>query len=510
MDETKPNGDATSLGGLVRKGMRAVVTVQLASQVVSFVVLAMLFRQLGPDPFGLLGMVMPLLLLARMLGGLSLHVATVQRDQLSDAEASWLFWMQLGSATLAAIGFALVGNLLAWAYQVPAVRSLCYALAATLIANALGTHHVALLERQMAVGQVARYRLLALIAGGAAAILLAWRGWNVWAWVTQQYVELMVLAALAWWGHPFRPRWPKRLSAGGALFRFGSGYSLSGLLFFLAWNLDKVLLALALVAVPRGQALLGMYTQVFNLMMRPVYLVTTPLTSVMLPALSRASRQNGEFADLVASFYRLVGIVLLPCGIGLSLVADDAMRVLGGPEWGPAGRMLAALAPAISALGLVNIAGSVLAAAGQTRRLCWGALVVMVMMSQGYIAGIVLGRRFGGSPGDSAVGVAISFSVVLLIVLCVPYTRFVLSSSGASGARVWGSLRRPLLSALLMGLAVWVLRGALPESWGPLQRLGTSMLVGVAVYTLSAYRDCLWTLEYLGFIGAATRTDQET
>ena len=72
----------------MRKGMRAVVTVQLASQVVSFVVLAMLFRQLGPDPFGLLGMVMPLLLLARMLGGLSLHVATVQRDQLSDAEAS--------------------------------------------------------------------------------------------------------------------------------------------------------------------------------------------------------------------------------------------------------------------------------------------------------------------------------------------------------------------------------------------------------------------------------------
>ena len=61
-----------------------------------------------------------------------------------------------------------------------------------------------------------------------------------------------------------------------------------------------------------------------------------------------------------------------------------------------------------------------------------------------------------------------------------------------------------------MGLAVWALRGALPESWGPLQRLGTSMLVGVAVYALAAHRDCLWTLEYLGFFGAATRTDRET
>ena len=99
--------------------MRSVVAAQLASQLVSFVVLAVLFRQLGPDPFGLLGMVMPLLLLARMLGGLSLQVASVQRPDLSAAESSWLFWTQIALGGLVAVGFALSGHLLAWAFSSP-------------------------------------------------------------------------------------------------------------------------------------------------------------------------------------------------------------------------------------------------------------------------------------------------------------------------------------------------------------------------------------------------------
>ena len=488
------------MSGQVRRGMRAVVAAQLASQLVSFAVLAVLFRQLGPEPFGLLGMVMPLLLLSRLLGGLSLQVASVQRPELSDEESSWLFWTQVALGAVVAIGFALSGHLLAWAFSTPGLIALCYALSGTLLVNALAAQHLALLERQMAVGQVAKYRLMALLAGGIAAVWAAWQQAGVWALVAQQYVELSGLVVLAWWGHPFRPRWPKRISSSRALFLFGSGYSLSGLLFFLAWNLDKVVLAAMLGSAPGGRVVLGIYTQVFNLMMRPVYLVTTPVTSVMLPALSRASRQAGEFSELATSFYRLVGVLLFPCGVGLALVADDVMRILGGlPAWRPAGTILSLLAPAILALGWINIAGSVLAAAARTRHLCWCALVVLVVMLQGYVAGGFLGKRFGEFPEGPAIGMAVSFTLVSLVVLCVPYTRFVLRSSGASGRELWRLMKGSLLAALAMGMAVWALRTGFSAATSPFLRLGTSVLVGVLVYGVIARREIRWAYEFFGF-----------
>ena len=479
--------------------MRSVVAAQLASQLVSFVVLAVLFRQLGPLPFGLLGMVMPLLLLARMLGGLSLQVASVQRPELSTDESSWLFWTQVALGGLVAIGFACSGHLLAWAFSTPELIVLCYALSATLLIHAMGAQHLALLEREMAVGQVAKYRFVALFAGGSAAVLAAWQQYDIWALVVQQYVELSTLAALAWWSHPFRPSRPKKISSSRALVLFGSGYSLSGLVFFLAWNLDKVVLAVMLGAVPGGQRVLGIYTQAFNLMMRPVYLVTMPVSSVMLPALSRASRQSGEFSDLVVCFYRLVGIVLFPCGVGLALVADDVMRLLGGRQWIPAGTILSLLAPAILALGWINIAGSVLAAAARTRHLCWCALVVLVVMLQGYFAGGVLGKRFGVFPDGPAVGMAAAFTLVLLLVLWIPYTRFVLGSSGASFRRLWRGVRGSLLATLVMGFVVWALRGMLPETLSPPLRLVVLVLSGVVVYWFIARREVRWGYEFFGF-----------
>ena len=479
--------------------MRSVVAAQLASQLVSFVVLAVLFRQLGPDPFGLLGMVMPLLLLARMLGGLSLQVASVQRPDLSAAESSWLFWTQIALGGLVAVGFALSGHLLAWAFSSTELVVLCYALSATLLIHAMGAQHLALLEREMAVGQVAKYRFVALFAGGSAAVLAAWRQYDVWALVVQQYVELSTLAALAWWNHPFRPSWPKKIASSRALVLFGSGYSLSGLLFFLAWNLDKIVLAVMLGAVPGGQRVLGIYTQTFNLMMRPVYLVTMPVTSVMLPALSRASRRSGEFSDLVVSFYRLVAIVLFPCGAGLALVSEDVMGLLGGSQWIAGGTVLSLLAPAILALGWINIAGSVLAAAARTRHLCWCAFVVLVIMVQGYFAGGLLGKRFGTSPDGPAIGMAAAFSLVLLLVLWIPYTRFVLGSSGAPFRQLWNGIRGSLLATLVMGFVVWAIRGILPETMILHLRLVLLVLSGVVVYGFIARREVRWAYEFFGY-----------
>jgi hypothetical protein len=120
-------------------------------------------------------------------------------------------------------------------------------------------------------------------------------------------------------------------------------------------------------------------------------------------------------------------------------------------------------------------------------------------MLQGYFAGGVLGKRFGVFPDGPAVGMAAAFTLVLLLVLWIPYTRFVLGSSGASFRRLWRGVRGSLLATLVMGFVVWALRGMLPETLSPPLRLVVLVLSGVVVYWFIARREVRWGYEFFGF-----------
>ena len=171
--------------------------------------------------------------------------------------------------------------------------------------------------------------------------------------MAQQFTELTVLTLWCWMLEPWRPGWPGPAARLRRFFAFSSAYSLSQLVNYAALNLDKVMIPLALGAA--GDRLLGLYSQAFNLMMRPVGVLTSPLTGVMVAGLARARDNQAMRTELATKFFRLASVGLFPCAVGLALVAQDAMLVLGGQKWSDAGLLLACLAPSIVAQGLNNL-----------------------------------------------------------------------------------------------------------------------------------------------------------
>ncbi len=98
--------------GSLRRNTWIVVAAQAASQLVTLAVLAVLFRRLGVESFGLLGMVTPLLLLVRIFVASGLDVAAVQRAELSDRQVSSLFWINQGLGLTMAAAIAAAAPLL--------------------------------------------------------------------------------------------------------------------------------------------------------------------------------------------------------------------------------------------------------------------------------------------------------------------------------------------------------------------------------------------------------------
>jgi PST family polysaccharide transporter len=424
--------------------------------------------------------------LVRIFVSSGLDVATIQRVELSDRQVSALFWINQGLGLAMAAAVAAASPLLVWFYGKDKLLPLTLALAGTSIVNALSTQHQALLQRRLRLGLLALIRLAALSLGGVAGIVAALAGRGIWALVAQQYVELGGLAALAWWVEPWRPGLVLRGSAGG-LVRFGGYYTLSSLMFYLVGNVDRILVGYTL-----GAGGLGLYGQARNLMLKPVGIVLTPLTSIMLPALSRAAHDHRLYVRLLLGFFRFIALTMLPAAVGLAIVAPEAMRVLGGRQWAAAGPVLAILALALLVQGFFDALGSVFASAGRADRLAYASMAVALVLSASFAMGFIFGRRMG----EPLRGMALGYSASMLFLVFPCYLAFALRTVGVAYCDWLGQLFPAAPAAGLMGLVVALCHGLLGVVWrlpDP-ALLATEVLLGATVYLLLVRRDIAWLL----------------
>ncbi len=485
---------SADLPAAVRRGIPWIIVGQIASQVISLLAIAALFRLVAPEAFGLFGMALPWIVLPRMLATLGLSAAGVQQPTFASEQRDTLFWLQASMGIAFSCLAALLAPLASYLYQAPAVASLIVTLAPTVFIASLGATHQAILERQLQIARVTMVRLAGQLLGAMAAVCVAWYDGQQSALVVQQYGELLTLAISAWVAHPWWPGWPKRWSGAGQLLNFSGFYSLSSLLFALTQSADKLLLGLWLGSSIDGQAMIGAYQQAYNLMMRPVALVITPISGVLLPALSRAAHDRRQFAELATAAFRLAALLLLPCSIGLFVVANEVMDTLGGASRQTTAILLAALAPAIFAQGWINLCGSALAARGQTKLLAFMALMVLIVTLQALAAGYWFGLQIPSFAEVPAYGVAWGLTVATLLLLA-PYVWTMLRATDLSPIVFFVMLVRPLRNSLLMGLIVLLVRSQLPLDWPAAVRLVVLMLVGMVSYVVLSGPDRVWLIK---------------
>ncbi len=492
--ESETGARGARLKQSVRRGARVALAAQVASQLISLLVLATLYRRLSLTDYGLFGVVVPVLMLVRNLTTLGLGATAVQREEMSAETSTSLFWWNvwIGAATM--ILTACAAPLVAWAYADASAGRITFYLSGASFLASLGTQHQALLERAMNWKALALVRLAAQAGAGFAAVQLALRGAGVWSLVAQQYIEVGVTTALCWWAAGWRPGPPRRHPDSRQLLGFGSHFAGAGLMFFLAGNVDKLLLGALLKA--DGRVAAGYYTQAFNFMMRPVYLLTAPLNSLMLPALARARGDAVAFREVYLGFQRLIATAMFPVGIGLCVTAPDVMLLLGGRNWHGAGEVLRAIAPTILVQGFINTTSSALAAVGRADRLFAASVafaVTMSLLSYGILSAY-------HDDKDPVVNLA-NWYAAASIGLFIPYQIWTLRTLSVPILDWLRAIARPLLASLPMGVCVFATHlGAYGWTWqtrqvAPMETvisLALQVAIGVVCYILFAWPDCRW------------------
>ena len=150
--------------------------------------------------------------------------------------------------------------------------------------------------------------------------------------------------------------------------RLGGYFAAASVVFYVADNMDRVLVGRLV-----GPEAVGLYGQAYNIMIKPVYVVITPLVALVLTSLSRAAEQPATREQLVVAYYRLLAVLLAAGGGGTGGGGQRRDAALGrsGVER-LRGRCLSVLAIGMFGQALVILGVPILTAADRGGRLLGG------------------------------------------------------------------------------------------------------------------------------------------
>lgn len=446
------------------RGGAAMVTAQTATFLITTGGTAVLARMLGPKDFGLIAMVATFTRLIEQLKDMGLGTATVQRADITHAQVSYLFWANAAIGLGASLLTALSAPVVAWFYGEPQLTQVTLALSTAFVISGIGVQHQALQQRRLEYKIMAGTRIAAMATGTAVGMLAAWAGAGYWALVAMQLGQAFAQTSLAWIMSPWRPGAGWRAAPDKrSLLAFGGQITGARLLGFFTRNFDNIL-----IGKVWGDEALGLYAKAYQLLMLPVQRLINPLTSVVVPALSRLQNDQAAYIGYYQRALRTLSILSMPVVVICFVAAPELIGVVLGERWTGAVRIFQYLGPAAFAGALNPTAWAWISLNQADRMLRWNLISTPIV-----VASFVAGVRFGPE------GVALAFSIAQtgLRYFGVAYCfRGNFLSLRILTQAVW----QPTVASLGAGVLIWGLGYALPPLTMPVLLVVKSIAYGLA------------------------------
>jgi O-antigen/teichoic acid export membrane protein len=466
--DTDAAGNQTSTHDLKRRTMLGAL-VSTFGQGASFVLrvgsMVVLARLLTAEDFGLIAMVIACTGFLDLFRDFGLSMAAVQRRSISQAQHSTLFWINLAVGVVLAAICALVAPLLVAFYHEPRLLWISTAVGLGFAFNGAGAQHRAVLQRQMRFTVLTSLDVISLIVSTGVGVGMAAAGEGYWALVAMNICPPALGAAGVWavaqWT-PSRPQWGTEVRS---MLGYGGTVTLDGIITFITYNADKVLLGRLW-----GSQALGIYGRAYQLVNIPTANLNSTIALVVFPALSRLQNDPERLRSYFLKGYGLFLSLVMPITMGCALCADEIVRVFLGPKWGAAAPACRLLAPTILTFGLLNPLGWLLLSTGQAAR----SLYIGLLIAPVVILGELVGLRYG--PTGVAAGLSVATAILVLpvifwathktpvsardtfkVILCPFSSILIAASSVLASSRFIHSIDSPLLrliaaNALLFGV----------------------------------------------------------
>ena len=422
-----------------------------------------LARLLTPQDFGLVAMVLTVTGFLKVFNDAGLSTATIQREGITHAQVSNLFWTNIALGGGISLLVAALSPAIAWFYREPRLAAITLAICGTFLLTSSAVQHLALLKRQMRFQVVAAIEISSVLAGIVVGIVMASLHFGYWSLVGMQLSTTVVSCLLAWSFSRWRPQLPKRRSGTRSLLHFGANLSASSFLYSLARGSDNLLIGRVY-----GSAPLGLYNRASAILMRPVQQFMSPIEAVFVPVLSRLQTQPERYRRVVLQAYGIVAVAsFLFTGLLLGVAQPLTLAVLG-QKWEKAAPIFAGFTLVALYSPIGSVSTWLLTSQGRGREF----LIAGSIGSSLTIVSFLVGLPYG------PVGVALSYSA-FCILIALPVNYYIAGRQGpVSTSDLWGRFFTHLPLWAVVCVATWLARYLVVDA-GPWKQLAVQGPAGL-------------------------------
>jgi O-antigen/teichoic acid export membrane protein len=431
--------------------------------------LMVMARLLLTQDFGLVNMVTAFTGFLGLLRDAGLSMAAVQRESITVAQKSTLFWINLALGLFLTSLVASSAPVLSRFYGEPRLFWVTVVLGTGFIFHAAGAQHRALLQRSMRFTALAIIDTGSAVASIAVGIIMALAGYGYWSLVAMMICPPVASLPGLWLATKWVPGMPQRGLGIRSMLAYGGAVTLNNIIFYIAYNADKVL-----VGRFWGAEALGLYGRAYQIINLPTENLNSTVGLVAFPALSRLQNDPVRFKSYFLQGYNLYLSLVVPITWACALFADNIILVVLGPKWHGTAPILRLLAPTIFAFAILNAFGWLMLACGRAGRNLAIAVALTPILLFSYWVGLQYGPQ----------GVAIGFSVTMILAT-LPIVLWAKSDTLIRMKDVFRAASPSLASILLATIASLAFRALAERMSPPIARLAAECSVLFGVYVLS-------------------------
>lgn len=319
---------STELSRKVTKGFAWNSSNQIVQQIVQFAVIVFLARILRPSDFGLFSMSIIFVDLIRPFRQWGFQAFLIQKNKIDDEYNDTAFWSMCILGSILYFITILTAPMFGAFFDNREVARLVSVIGIIFLLSPFGAVQWALLNRDLNFKIIAIRDVVVSLIYGVTVIILALKGFGVWALIIASIFREALWSFLFWIIYEWRPRFRFSFSKMKEMLGFSSNCMGTGLMNYFINNIDNILVGKYL-----GATNLGVYNLAFNTVSHPQTKFVTHITTVTFPALSSIKEDIQKFKDYYLKMIKIVLIIALPILSVLFVSSKDFVRVLYGEKW---------------------------------------------------------------------------------------------------------------------------------------------------------------------------------
>jgi O-antigen/teichoic acid export membrane protein len=287
-------------------------------------------RQLSPEDYGLVGMIMIFIAVANTFVDSGFGLAYVQKKEVSNKDADTVFYTNLLASIILYTILWFSAPAIAKFYNQAELINLTRVMGLTIIINSFKLIQVVKLIRTVNFKQKSIVKNITVVCSGIGGVVAAYNGLGVWSLVVQSLLNHFLTTIGFWIATKWRPGNNFSRESFKAMLSFGGWIFASGLLLTVFNNIYILVIGKFFSA-----AQLGFYTKAQQFQRLASDQISNTIGSVAFPVYSKLQEQKEKLKNAMQKFLKHTIFIIVPIMSILIVIADSFVLELLTQKWAP-------------------------------------------------------------------------------------------------------------------------------------------------------------------------------